>query len=58
MQWISAPTGPTIDPGAKAFVFAGLMTTGGEKIPFQVDETPDAVKTLVDAVRARLNAAG
>lgn len=57
VQWISAPTGPTIDPGARAFVFAGRLTAGGTKVPFQVDETPDAVKALVDGVRARLSSA-
>jgi hypothetical protein len=57
VRWISAPTGPGIRPGAKAFVFAGLTTPGGIRIPFQVKETPDQVKSLVDAVRVRLNAA-
>jgi hypothetical protein len=53
---ISAPYGTGIDPRVKAFVYPGLTTPGGTKVPWQVFETPEKVKDLVDTIRTRADA--
>jgi hypothetical protein len=53
---ISPPYGTGIDPRVKAFVYPGLTTPGGTKVPWQVFETPERAKELVDAIRTRADA--
>jgi hypothetical protein len=55
---VSSPGTKVIDPRIKTFVYPGLAGPGGSKEFWQVFETPEQVKQLVDAVRSKPDAAG
>ena len=56
VAWITRATGDVLDQRVRAFVYPGLSSVGGRKVPWQVFETPDEVAKLVDDIRAAQSA--
>jgi hypothetical protein len=51
VAWITAASGHIVDKRVRSFVYPGLTSNGGNKIPWQVFESPDEVTNLVDKIR-------
>jgi hypothetical protein len=51
VAWITAANGHIVDRRVRSFVYPGLISNGGNRIPWQVFESPDEVTNLVDKIR-------
>jgi|SRR5580693_2221107 hypothetical protein len=51
VAWITAANGHIVDKRVRSFVYPGLISNGGNRIPWQVFESPDEATNLVDKIR-------